>query len=507
MCNEKKKKYRSRLKIILSFCIIVSFALAVAWNHFQNVEAYGTITNAGSSSFPKNGYYTYIKVKGPSGTSTLSIRVQQKTNTVYKNYTFDESSRPLVIETMSTGSSNPYKLSLVTTAVNTEKADTTNGQYSWISIKVKYTVPAHEKYSSVTYDAPSSQAHHLTNTPAHKTAVQNNYVTTVGLSVYDTAVAPYRNPDTQKYYRYHDCAVTINLKKDSYTVNYKGNNGTIASNEASKTFACGSKLTFPKATRTGYTLTGWKDTANSSGTSYTTSSIVCGKGLTLYAQWKAKQYTIAYDGNGADGGSMQSTKATYDSNVTLARNGFTKKGYAFLGWSTDAGATSAAYTNGQTFKWKKDGNMTLYAVWKKNDGQKEDQYKISFQPNGADGEAKIISVKEGVSYQLLANPFTRKGYIFLGWAKMQDAVKADYVDKQTVLNLVDAGKTIKLYAVWKKNDGSINRTNIIHDEGMFIGDIELEGQNGTGYSNAHTDSEYANIDKAIDPGYFTDRYK
>lgn len=425
MCNEKKKKYRSKLKIILSFCIIVSFALAVAWNHFQNVDAYGTIENAGSSSFPKNGYYTYIKVKGPSGTSTLSIRVRQKTDTVYKNYTFDESSRPLVIETMSTGSSNPYKLSLVTTAVNTKKADTINGQYSWINIKVKYTVPAHEKYSSVTYDAPSSKAHDLTNTPAHKTAVQNDYVTTVGLSVYDTAVAPYRDPDTQKYYRFHDCAVTINLKKDSYTVNYKGNNGTIASTEASKTFACGSKLTFPKVTRTGYSLTGWKDTANSSGTSYTTSSIVCGKGLTLYAQWK----------------------------------------------------------------------------------KKEDQYKISFQPNGADGEAKIISVKEGVSYQLPANPFTRKGYIFLGWAKMQDAVKADYADKQTVLDLVDVGKTIKLYAVWKKNDGSINRTNIIHDEGMFLGDIELEGQNGTGYSNAHTDSEYANIDKANDPGYFTDRYK
>ena len=501
MCNEKKKKYSSKLKIILSFCIIVSFALAVAWNHFQNVDAYETIDNAGSSSFPKNGYYTYIKVKGPSGTSTLSIRVQQKTNTVYKDYTFDESSRPLVIETMSTGSSNPYKLSLVTTAVNTEKANITNGQYSWISIKVKYTVPAHEKYSSVTYDTPSSKSHHLTNTPAHKTAVQNDYVTTVGLSAYDTGVAPYRDPDTQKYYRYHDCAVTINLKKDSYTVNYKGNNGTIASAEASKTFACGSKLTFPKATRTGYTLTGWKDTANSSGTSYTTSSIVCGKGLTLYAQWKAKQYTIAYDGNGADSGSMQSTTATYDSNVTLAGNGFTKKGYAFLGWSTDAGATSAAYTNGQTFKWKKDGNRTLYAVWSKDD------YEVELYGNGASGEKRTETIKYGQASALPKNKFERSGYTFLGWSTKEDALLPEYTDEQTVTNLVDAGKTIKLYAVWKKNDGSINRTNIIHDEGMFIGDIELEGQNGTGYSNAHTDSEYANIDKANDPGYFTDRYK
>ena len=42
---------------------------------------------------------------------------------------------------------------------------------------------------------------------------------------------------------------------------------------------------------------------------------------------------------------------------------------------------------------------------------------------------------------------------------------------------------------------------------MFTGDIEIEVQNGTGYSHAHTDSEYANIDKTDAPGYFTDRYR
>ncbi|MFR9098380.1 MAG: hypothetical protein ACLVI9_00480 [Anaerostipes hadrus] len=42
---------------------------------------------------------------------------------------------------------------------------------------------------------------------------------------------------------------------------------------------------------------------------------------------------------------------------------------------------------------------------------------------------------------------------------------------------------------------------------MFTWGIEIEGQNGTGYSSAHTDSEYANIDKASEPGYFTDRYQ
>ena len=86
-------------------------------------------------------------------------------------------------------------------------------------------------------------------------------------------------------------------------------------------------------------------------------------------------------------------------------------------------------------------------------------------------------------------------------------MQSDYTNGAAVSDLTDAGKTIKLYAIWKKNDGSINKTNIIHDEGMFTGDIEIEGQNGTGYSHAHTDSEYANIDKTDAPGYFTDRYR
>lgn len=132
---------------------------------------------------------------------------------------------------------------------------------------------------------------------------------------------------------------------------------------------------------------------------------------------------------------------------------------------------------------------------------------LCLMPNGAQADAKIIPVKTGESYTIPSGLFTRKGYTFVGWAKTPDAVRADYTNGAAVSDLTDAGKTIKLYAIWKKNDGSINKTNIIHDEGMFTGDIEIEGQNGTGYSHAHTDSEYANIDKTDAPGYFTDRYR
>lgn len=86
------------------------------------------------------------------------------------------------------------------------------------------------------------------------------------------------------------------------------------------------------ANRTGYTLTGWKDTANSTGTFYTTNSTICGKALTLHAQWKANQYKIHYNSNGGSG-TMNDSTVTYDGSFTFSKNTFTNNGYRFLGWS------------------------------------------------------------------------------------------------------------------------------------------------------------------------------
>ena len=490
------RKKNKKWYFVLIPAVVISFIAVLAW-HNSVQAAYTTESNAGTSSFPTNNKYTYVEVKGPSGTSTLKLQVTHS-GSAYKNYSFDNASRTLNIKKVSISSSDPYKLKLSTTSVKTTKSN--SGSYSWISIKVKYTVPAHQKYNSVTYDTPYSQSHKLTNTPDHSTKEQTDFETTIGLSAYDTGVAPYRKPSDKKYYRYYDCKVTINLNKTQYKVTYKGNNGTIASGDSSKSFACGSKLTFPTAARSGYTITGWKNTADSSGTSYTTNSTVCEKDLTLYAQWKANQYKIHYDSNGGSG-TMNDSTVTYDGTFTLPKNTFTNNGYQFLGWSKTKDGDVSAYEDEESFKYQTASNLTLYAVWGNG------QYKISFQPNGAQGDAKITLVKTGESYQLPSDLFTRKGYTFLGWGKTPDTVKADYTDGSEVSDLADVGKTIRLYAIWKKNDGSINKTNIIHDESVFTGGIEIEGQNGTGYSSAHTDSEYANIDKASEPGYFTDRYQ
>lgn len=228
--------------------------------------------------------------------------------------------------------------------------------------------------------------------------------------------------------------------------------------------------------------------------------LVCGN-YTETAQWTANTYTVNYDGNGEDSGHVNDGTATYDQNYSFAENGYTKKGYAFVGWNTDKHAVRARYSPGEMITWSNTEGMTLYAVWSKN------SYEVTFDGNGASGSKKTVELKYGQDDILPANTFERPGYTFLGWSEDPNAIKAKYTDRQAVNTLCDAGQTCELYAVWKKTDGSFDTHNIIHDDGMFNGSIELEGQNGTGFSRDHVDSKYGRIDKEGQPGYFTNRYK
>ena len=137
---------------------------------------------------------------------------------------------------------------------------------------------------------------------------------------------------------------------------------------ASTTLAPGSTATFNATASTGYEFEGWYDAAtgdnqlpkNSTDTfkydiSYT--------GKTVYARFKAKQYTITYkdQGNVTFTGTHASgypTKHTYGTATTLSTA--TKTGYTFGGWHTDAACTNKVTSLGAT---EYTANITLYAQW------------------------------------------------------------------------------------------------------------------------------------------------
>lgn len=76
-------------------------------------------------------------------------------------------------------------------------------------------------------------------------------------------------------------------------------------------------------------------------------------------------YTVAFDGNGATGGTTASQTLTSGQQAALTANGFTKPGYQFRGWATSASG-AVVYTDKQTvgdLASSAGATVTLYAVW------------------------------------------------------------------------------------------------------------------------------------------------
>ncbi len=101
-------------------------------------------------------------------------------------------------------------------------------------------------------------------------------------------------------------------------------------------------------TRTGYTFDSWRiddsDTnIYSAGSSFTFGS----KDVTVYPQWNPIQYTIQFNKNDEKAqGEMEDLTATYDKEMQLPLNTFTKQGFSFAGWQAEDGHT--IYPDGGT---------------------------------------------------------------------------------------------------------------------------------------------------------------
>jgi uncharacterized repeat protein (TIGR02543 family) len=168
-----------------------------------------------------------------------------------------------------------------------------------------------------------------------------------------------------------------------------------------------------------------------------------------------KTYKVKFKANGGKlqkGKKMAAQTYTTGKAKKLRKNKFTRKGYVFIGWSTRKNGP-VAYKNGQKVKnlAKASKTVTLYAAWAKA------EYKVVFDasggklPKGVKMPAQTF--KYGKAQKLSKNKFIRKGYVFRGWAirdPLATIPKIAYKDKQMVKNLSTDGKSVKLYAVWKR---------------------------------------------------------
>ncbi|MDZ4248598.1 MAG: InlB B-repeat-containing protein, partial [Candidatus Nanopelagicales bacterium] len=153
-----------------------------------------------------------------------------------------------------------------------------------------------------------------------------------------------------------------------------GGSGTMADQTTNVPTA----LTANAFTRAGYSFTGWTTEVGGGGDAYADGAEYAFDAyVTLYAQWLAlPNMTVTFNANDGSGAT-----AAQLANVATALtvNAFTRAGYSFTGWNTEAnGSGGTPYADGAEYAF--DVDVTLYAQW-----EALPMYTVTFHPNGGTG--------------------------------------------------------------------------------------------------------------------------
>lgn len=230
----------------------------------------------------------------------------------------------------------------------------------------------------------------------------------------------------------------------------------------------------------GYTFAGWATSPDGGGTKYAPGASWTANGtLTLYAQWTPGQASLTYDGNGATGGKTDPQTGKTDEKINVRDNGFTRDGYTFVTWNTQADCKGNAVKPNS--EWTLRGSSTLYACWAGN------AQTLTYHGNGATGgNTAVQSGKTGDELTTNANGFTRDGYTFVRWDTAKDGSGTAYGEGKNGVSqytMKPAGND--LYAIWKANPASIvyrngypNTTGSTPDTTGSTGDTVTVSQNG-----------------------------
>ena len=195
--------------------------------------------------------------------------------------------------------------------------------------------------------------------------------------------------------------------------------------EANALYANSGNFTLPAlAEVTGYTFAGWFTTLTDGEQVQDNATLTAD--LTLYAQWTANSYTVTFEANGGEG-SMNQQTFTYDVAQALNQNTFTRTGYSFTGWNTQADGNGSMYGDGaevQNLTAEAGANITLYAQWTAN------TYIITFVDEDGITILQSSEVKYGQTPEYNGETPTKEStaefdYTFAGWDPEIDIVTGD----------------------------------------------------------------------------------
>ena len=221
--------------------------------------------------------------------------------------------------------------------------------------------------------------------------------------------------------------------RTNITVTFSGNGGS-PTQIVAQTFNSGYKLPVTNPTRTGYNFSGWATTAGG-GTPVTTGITVTNAGShTVYAQWAAVSYSIAYS-NLLDGTHSGNPASYTIESATITFVNPTRTGYTGT-WSP------ASIPAGST------GNQSITAVWTPI------KYTVTFDINAAGVTgASGTPAPRSIDYNSVVGavtPPSATSHMFAGWAKgspMGGAIA-------NIATEVVTG-TVTYYALWTINSYTV----------------------------------------------------
>lgn len=182
-------------------------------------------------------------------------------------------------------------------------------------------------------------------------------------------------------------------------------------------------------------------------------------------------YSVTYDSNNADGGSVPVDANDYESGETvtvLSNSGnLTRTDYSFDGWNTSTGGTGTAYAPGDSLSIS--GDLTLYAQWEPV--QAPTTYSVTYNGNGNDSGFVPVDdalYASGDTVTVLANTgdLAVDGSVFDSWNTSDDGTGISYSPGDSF----EITANTVLYAVWRgyeAGDTGPAGGTIIYDKGSY----------------------------------------
>lgn len=258
-----------------------------------------------------------------------------------------------------------------------------------------------------------------------------------------------------------------------YILFYRANNpsGNLSVEEETPAVA-GTEVTVnPNGfTYPGYSFQGWNTRADGTGKAYKPGDRLTmpGKNQNLYAQWtKTARVLLVYHSNTEEDETVkEAEQGTAGQFVTVDGNHFINGGKQFVGWNTKADGTGTSYAPGTMMPLGKEEEH-LYAQWVGHPSI----YLLTYHSNEPEGSAnRQVSDKETPGYEgtiltLDNNPFSVKGYRFVGWNTASDGSGNMYQPKE---HYQMPDRDVNLYACWEKNT--------VEEEKQPVGETEEKGE-------------------------------